>query len=195
MSYSFVYGTLTLGQFDRVLESLRALHNFRFENPPAQQITAELYSNWGKKVRQRWTTQYDNCYRNFEGADSVVPRLLHWLDRYESENRGRIAHVIHGDAVFTNAVLTVGEPGVAWVDMRGELGSHITSAGDVFYDWAKVLQSLLGYDFVLLNIPGGAANADLEYTMRLRNHFEKRFKEWYGEDAWGWLHLLRYDPP
>jgi aminoglycoside phosphotransferase (APT) family kinase protein len=191
MSYSFVYGTLTLGQFDRVLESLRALHNFRSETPPNQLVAADLYSNWGKKVRQRWTTRYEDCYRNFEGADVVVPRILHWLDRYESENRGQLAHIIHGDAVFTNAILTVGEPGVAWVDMRGELGSNTTSAGDLFYDWGKVLQSLLGYDFVLLNIAGGAANANSEYTMRLRNHFEKRFKEWYGETAWGWLHILR----
>jgi len=40
---------------------------------------------------------------------------------------------------------------VIFLDMRGSLGTQLTLQGDLNYDLAKIYQSLIGYDFVLLN--------------------------------------------
>jgi hypothetical protein len=33
--------------------------------------------------------------------------------------------------------------------MRGKIGDTLTIYGDAFYDWAKLYQSLIGYDKIL----------------------------------------------
>ena len=58
--------------------------------------------------------------------------------------------VIHGDPVFSNALLLTRGDQVCLIDMRGCVGNVLTVAGDPLYDWAKVFQSLMGYDLVLL---------------------------------------------
>ena len=35
--------------------------------------------------------------------------------------------------------------------MRGNLNEKLSIIGDENYDWAKIYQSILGYDFILLN--------------------------------------------
>ena len=35
--------------------------------------------------------------------------------------------------------------------MRGKLGDKLTIFGDIFYDYAKIYQSLIGYDEIMLN--------------------------------------------
>ena len=60
------------------------------------------------------------------------------------------SHVIHGDPVFSNVLLT-SEGKVVFLDMRGSLSGVCTIAGDLTYDLAKVYQSLSGYDFIIHN--------------------------------------------
>jgi hypothetical protein len=40
---------------------------------------------------------------------------------------------------------------VKMFDMRGLLGDTITHYGDKYYDYAKIYQSLIGYDEIILN--------------------------------------------
>ena len=74
--------------------------------------------------------------------------ILEYLDRYESERRG-VAGVVHGDPVFTNVLIDTND-GIKMIDMRGRVGDELTVYGDIFYDYAKVYQSLIGYDHVLM---------------------------------------------
>ena len=50
--------------------------------------------------------------------------------------------------------------------MRGEWDNKLTVGGDIYYDFAKVLQSLTGYDYVLHNEP-----IQNEYLKSLQEHF------------------------
>lgn len=79
--------------------------------------------------------------------DTHFERLLRLLRDYERRDAGLFAPVIHGDAVLTNAVMTVS--GVGWVDPRGMLGGELRMGGDLVYDYAKVVQSLVGYDWII----------------------------------------------
>lgn len=79
--------------------------------------------------------------------DTHFERLLRLLRDYERRDAGVFACVIHGDAVLTNAVITAS--GVGWVDPRGMLGGELRVGGDRVYDYAKVVQSLVGYDWIV----------------------------------------------
>jgi capsule biosynthesis phosphatase len=190
LSLVYVNGTLTPILFQEILDSLSDMHAWR---PSASEATqyptpskTNLYMNWAPKMHQRWGSRYQDCYRLFPKSDLVVPRLIYWLEQYEYFNRGTAVPVIHGDSVFTNCIVRADRPRVCWVDMKGLLGTELHTGGDINYDWSKILQSILGYDYILLNKPNTALN---DYP-----HLLHKFKAYYvtnhGPESWAWLCML-----
>jgi hypothetical protein len=58
--------------------------------------------------------------------------------------------MIHGDPVFTNIIInSYGK--IKFIDMRGRVGDVLSIYGDWLYDWAKIYQSIIGYDEILLS--------------------------------------------
>ena len=82
--------------------------------------------------------------------------------------------MIHGDPVFSNVMMDKDNE-IKLFDMRGLLGKHITQCGDSNYDYAKIYQSLIGYDEILLK-----KNIDEEY----REHFMQEFKKYLGNERY-----------
>jgi hypothetical protein len=70
--------------------------------------------------------------------------------------------------VFTNVFQTKTE--IKFIDMRGRLGEELSIYGDIYYDFSKVYQSLLGYDFIINDV-----ELDNVYCDKLIKHFESRF--------------------
>jgi aminoglycoside phosphotransferase len=97
------------------------------------------------------------------------------LKKYENLNFGKEG-VIHGDLVFTNILLD-NKNNIKFIDMRGALGETLTIRGDIFYDYAKIYQSLIGYDFILLD-----KIYDEEYSNSLINFFENYIKTKFNEE-------------
>jgi hypothetical protein len=54
--------------------------------------------------------------------------------------------------------------------MRGKLGETLSIQGDIYYDYAKVYQSLIGYDFILND-----TEIDNVYANKFIKHFESKF--------------------
>lgn len=61
--------------------------------------------------------------------------------------------------------------------MRGEVGNKLTLQGDLTYDLSKVYQSLLGYDYIILNQP--LLERDAEMLEELRQTFRRFVGEHY----------------
>jgi capsule biosynthesis phosphatase len=191
LSYIYIFGTLTQGLFDELVDSLVALHSWVPTSPDEKEkfslpTDATVYLNWAPKMHQRWHSRFSDCYRFFAQSELVVPRINWWLEMYQRYQKGVPAYVIHGDAVFTNCVAAADKPRIKWVDMKGLLGSARTTAGDVNYDWSKILQSLLGYDYILLGKPNTAAR---DYP-NLLSHFQEFYIRRFGKEAWAWLYML-----
>jgi len=72
---------------------------------------------------------------------------------------------------------------VKFIDMRGKLGETLTLCGDYLYDWAKLYQSLIGYDSILME-----KTMHNEYTKSLIETFERYFTEMYSIEE---LHRLK----
>ncbi|KAM4062781.1 mobA-like NTP transferase domain-containing protein [Hirsutella rhossiliensis] len=166
-SHLLVGRSITTGRFEHLLKALHSIHSSQGTSQRSLRISSELesrfnkhtlpsadrrpniYANYGSKLRRRYS-EYRALY-NVLGprAALIFSRLCEFLDRYEAEDRGGFAHVIHGDPVFSNAILRDSQKTVSFIDVRCQLGDTLTPEGDVNYDLAKVLQSLCGYDHVL----------------------------------------------
>ncbi len=77
--------------------------------------------------------------------------------------------IIHGDLVFSNIILNnYGD--LIFIDVKGKKGNELTIFGDKFYDFAKIYQSLIGYDEILLE-----KNISKSYKTKMIKHFEDKF--------------------
>jgi thiamine kinase-like enzyme len=77
--------------------------------------------------------------------------------------------IIHGDLVFSNIILTnTGK--IRLIDVKGKQGNDLSIFGDCFYDYAKIYQSLIGYDEILLD-----KEIKESYKNKMINHFDSKF--------------------
>ncbi|CAF3039080.1 unnamed protein product [Rotaria sp. Silwood2] len=158
-SHLFTNLCLTEGRLLKFLSSLKRIHS----SLPMEltQLKSNIYANYSSKILSRYN-QYIDIYINLDEyfkdnfESSMIPSkefvdyFIKYFTEYERSKRGQHNPIIHGDPVFSNALLTQ-DSRVVFLDMRGSLGSELTLQGDLNYDLAKVYQSLSGYDFILLN--------------------------------------------
>lgn len=141
LSRLFVAGSLTQELFKRFLDTIDSIH----DSAPMPSEPLNLYANYAEKLTERYTT-YD--YSRFSNSDKLYKLLLDGLTQYQNDNAAIIG-VIHGDPVFSNCI--VNPQGFHFIDMRGILGDKVTIFGDRLYDYAKIYQSIFGYDELLLD--------------------------------------------
>ena len=69
--------------------------------------------------------------------------------------------------------------------MRGKVGKTLTIYGDWLYDWAKLYQSLIGYDRILQD-----KDISKEYELKMKGFFKEYFIELYSEEDFNNLVLI-----
>ena len=69
--------------------------------------------------------------------------------------------------------------------MRGKVGDKLTIYGDWLYDWAKLYQSLIGYDEILED-----KIINLSYKNKLIEYFKNKFISENSEDDFNNLKLI-----
>jgi hypothetical protein len=121
---------------------------------------SHLQSSFGEKLRARFTDV--GTYGALPDAPAIMLELEAALSRYVARGPPTVAHVIHGDAWFAN-ILVSPTNALKFVDMRGQVGGVLTLNGDPTADFAKFLQSLLGFDEIVFGLP----RVPLEYRARL----------------------------
>ena len=127
------------------------------------------------KIKLRYNN-YD--YSNFKNSNIIYNKLIEYFDNYENNKKG-ITGIIHGDAVFSNCIIDNNNH-FKLIDMRGKINDTYTIYGDIMYDYAKIYQSLLGYDEILLNkiLPSDYKINLLNIFMKFINeHFNKEYLE------------------
>lgn len=139
-----------------------------------------LYDNYASKLINRYNN-FD--YSSFENSESIYESILVKLQEYEKNNLG-IKRVIHGDPVFTNIMINnYGK--IKFIDMRGKLGNKLTIYGDWLYDWAKIYQSIIGYDEILLS-----KIIDIQYKENMINIFKNYFINKFSEEHFNNLKII-----
>lgn len=164
LSTLYLSELLTTDSLQKVINSIERIHNAStIEDNENNNIN--IYDNYCNKLKLRFET-YD--YSKFQKSKEVYEELYEELKIYESLQKGK-KKVIHGDSVLTNIMINNHDK-IKFIDMRGKLGKNLTICGDWLYDWAKLYQSLVGYDTILLDKKIGD-----EYETKLVQYFENYF--------------------
>jgi capsule biosynthesis phosphatase len=142
LSFLNTNNTITEELLHKVFDKIKNLHDYVGDS----NSELNIYSNYYKKVKERVDSFDFSKYENFE---LVKNEIYNFLLKYESDNRGKFG-LIHGDPVFTN-ILIDNKDNVKFIDMRGKIGDDRTIYGDIKYDWAKIYQSIIGYDSILMD--------------------------------------------
>jgi len=157
-SYLFVNKILSMNNLEKLLNTIEYLHN----NKPTF-MNSNIYLNYSEKLKSRFNS-YD--FKKIDpNCDKLFNKINNVLIEYEKKDNG-VLGMIHGDPVFTN-ILIDKKNNIKFIDMRGKLGDDLNIYGDIFYDYAKIYQSLYGYDFILNN-----KIFDFKYMNEMRLFFE-----------------------
>jgi len=168
ISQMYLSGELTIDILDHIIGSITRIHN-SVEQPV---ICIDIYLNYCNKMKKR----YDNYdYSQFTNSNVIYNKIMTKLGEYEKNNCGHITP-IHGDTVLTNIMINQFSK-IKFIDMRGKVGDVITIYGDMYYDWAKLYQSLIGYDEILQD-----HNVNIEYKRNLIKHFESFIMAKFGQE-------------
>lgn len=161
INYSTLYVNeiLTTQDLDLLISSLNKIHELEENNN-----LVYYYSNFSKKFINRMS-KYNHQILGLSNED--VQKIESELNSIEKEGFKRV--MIHGDAVFGNIILTNTNQ-IKFVDVRGLDGEKETCFGNKLYDFAKVYQSLIGYDEILLD-----KKVKISYKTKMINHFENKF--------------------
>ena len=140
----FLAELLTTENLVHIMNSINRIHKCKINTKNNDNIN--IYENYCAKLKKRYEN-YD--YSKFKNSDIVYKDIYDKLNNYEKNNYGKKS-IIHGDTVMTNIMINnFGK--IKFIDMNGKLGNNITIFGDELYDWAKLYQSLIGYDKILMN--------------------------------------------
>lgn len=156
---------LSENTFTHILESMDRIQKYNIDNNDK----INIYENYAFKIIKRYK-EYN--YSKFKNSENIYNSLLLNLQEYEKKNLGKKT-LIHGDPVFTNIIINnYGK--IKFIDMRGKIGDKLTIYGDWLYDWAKIFQSIIGYDEILMN---KSINNDYKekFIMIFENYFINKF--------------------
>ena len=165
LSGLFVSEVMTCEHLSLLMDKLKELH--RIDVRHSEDLN--VYNNYIPKLEERYS-KHRNLYDNLENSQSCFQKIKSGLDEYVAEcatKRLPFVGMIHGDAVLTNILLQKNDK-LKFIDMRGHINGKDTIIGDINYDFAKVYQSLVGYDEIILGI-----NVSNEYRRQLLDHFEQ----------------------
>lgn len=178
-SYLFVGDLMTTNDLDTIIKDLNRLHTCVVDE--GERVQIDIYANYARKLESRYKSSDYSAYPN---SEALYAKISSRLREYEALRKGKCT-VIHGDPVFTNIFKTLNGENV-FIDMRGVVGNQQTIRGDTFYDYAKLYQSLCGYDFILKNRDMSISSNQLI----LRTHFETEFERIFGLEMFVWLKVL-----
>lgn len=165
---------------ETLLEILQSLDQIHGSADGPQGFALNMYANYCAKLKDRYDS-YD--YGRFPYGEQTYDMLMAKLAEYEAANGGKMG-VIHGDPVLSNVLVLRGS-GHKFVDMRGKLGDACSVFGDVFYDFSKVYQSLVGYDEILLG-----AQVSQGYRQKMATVFEDYVTKTHGPKALQMIRLI-----
>lgn len=162
VTYSYLYTRkeLTVQDLNILLQTLTSVYELKSNDD------INIYSNYFYKLSNRYYAN-KQIYKNIPNSKELFIIISQRLKEYEDSNLGK-QRIIHGDLVFTNIIKT--KNSLKFIDMRGKVGDVLSIEGDVYYDYAKIYQSIIGYDHILNDI-----EMDNVYMNQFLTEFESNF--------------------
>jgi capsule biosynthesis phosphatase len=169
-SYLYLNKLLLNTHIDLLFYSLNKIHNLKNNTKMLSKIN--IYKNYSIKFKQRLKNIDLNLRKVFQDH---ISDILNFLDSYEEKKIGQIG-LIHGDPIFSNIFKTL-DNAIKFIDPRaGEL-NNFSMHGDVFYDYAKVYQSLSGFEQIV-----NYQKTNDSFFLEKKSYFENCFINSFNEE-------------
>jgi fructosamine-3-kinase len=161
---------LSNADIDLLFNSLNKIHKIKINNK-ALIYKNNIYKNYSIKFKKRLKNIDLNLRNKFKFH---IEKIINFLDTYEDQEMGQPS-LIHGDPVFSNIFKNTDNK-IKFIDPRaGEL-SLFSMHGDIFYDYAKVYQSLVGFEQI-----SNYQKTNNKFCLEKRRYFENYFINIFGE--------------
>jgi capsule biosynthesis phosphatase len=169
--YLYKNQLLTPKMIDDLFEILNKFHSYK--NTSTTNITTNINeenvkNNYLLKLKNRFNK---NDY-NFPDTDEVFQEIILGI---ENNYDPVISSIIHGDFWFSNIILTY-DDNYKFIDMKGQVDNILTINGDIYYDYGKLYQSILGYDLILNGQEFNGKELDIDYINIMRQYFLEKCK-------------------
>jgi capsule biosynthesis phosphatase len=174
LSYLFVNESLSEELFLKFLNIINNMHKIATDKN-----NIDIYKNYVNKIKQRYE-KYD--YSIYPNSNVIYEQLINYFTNYENNKLG-MKGIIHGDLVFSNCILTYNND-FKFIDMRGMIDDELTIYGDIFYDYGKIYQTLIGYDEILID-----TQISNSYKLKFINIFNNYIIKNYDEK---YLEIIKY---
>jgi len=179
VSKLYIAEELTQSQFLNILDTISKIHQFN-KSTNTENINntynihnINIYKNYSEKLQKRYEA-YDYSKYSITHQE-YYNKIYNKLKLYEQKKEG-VLSIIHGDPVFTNIIINRFNQ-IKLIDMRGSIDEQLTIYGDELYDWAKIYQSLIGYDEILDNV-----EVNFEYRHKYINIFNNYINTLYNNN-------------
>ena len=157
----YVNEILTTKDIEKLVDAIKYLHTINAYTDASKKYT---YHPLSEKFKQR-IGMYD--YEKYGLSVDDVNTTIGGLQSIEGN--GFYDVLVHGDCVFSNVIMNdIGD--IKLVDVRGVVGNDYTPFGMGLYDFAKIYQSIVGYDEILLD-----KKMKVSYKDSIRKYYESLF--------------------
>ena len=168
VSYLFLNKLLQNDYLKKILISIDKIHMSGSLTKRDKNIN--IYKNYSYKFSERINHKF---FTSFDKEKIFFKKINKKLLDYEKSKLGKLS-IIHGDPVFSNIFIDISGQ-IKFVDPRGEINNKATIYGDIFYDYAKIYQSLTGFEQI-------SKHMDIEHSFYeekrifFENYFKSKFK-------------------
>lgn len=144
-----------------IVNTLKSFHN-EIPHDDCRPTADGVYENLMGNLETHYLRN-PAIYDALPNFQTVMKLLRKTIREYVDSPEMRIVNVVHGDPWFENLILTpLGS--VYFIDMRGKVGSLLTVKGDPYLDYAKIYQSVLGFDYTIYGEQYDASYETLLYS-------------------------------
>jgi capsule biosynthesis phosphatase len=138
---------LTPSLIRSVFDALQTLYAVNVDSP--QPSPDDVYDNYIGNL-ERHMAKTPDIYKDLPDIESKLSCIRNQLKEYVYSHALCFKSIVHGDYWFDNILVTSAQT-VHMIDMRGKVGQRFTLKGDPMLDYAKLYQSILGFDFAIHN--------------------------------------------
>ena len=129
-------------------------------------------------IYQNYLIKFESRLKKIKKSDlkknkNLINKIRNFLKFYEKKKLGKRG-LIHGDPTFSNIFKTISNK-ILFIDPRASNYNVFSIESDIFYDYAKVYQSLIGFETIIKK-----QKLVRTYEYDLKRYFEEIFIMKYG---------------
>jgi hypothetical protein len=165
VSSLFRNGLMTKGIMEATFHAIGVFHASGGVERDGEVTRDDILENYLGKLNERAAS---HPHYKLKNLSDMLPIINTVITEYVNGPDFHLTKVVHGDSWFDNMMYDSRTQKVKLLDMKGKIGKVFSLKGDKMTDYAKLYQSILGFDYML-------------YNEKYPEVYEERCRRWLAE--------------